>query len=297
MRKIARARSPSSSLASKRRTASAWIDSSSPIVPSVREHDRAQLGREFTLARAARPSPDGRTAGRRVAHLGDERVALLARRGRGATKPTALATVPHGLGSFWSPSPRAIVRNASPGDLTGQERRPSCPRPASRARAPRVRRCASGERRELAAAVARAVDARAAGVHDDRRLVGDAASGSSPRRWRSTSPPSRERVRTGTSHDEPMALGAAWRRRRRRAAGCSRPSLEGHERVAALEDPGVHHVAHRLARGLLERVPQVGGDGVGVAVLAQVVADAVAEGRRHRGTARACAGPSHPSGR
>ena len=47
--------------------------------------------------------------------------------------------------------------------------------------------------------------------------------------------------------------------------------------MAALEDPGVHDPAHRLAGGLLDGVPQVGGLGVAVLVVGHVLADAGAE--------------------
>src|SRR3546814_12105350 len=56
------------------------------------------------------------------------------------------------------------------------------------------------------------------------------------------------------------------------------PQVDPHQRVAALEDPRVHDAAHRLARGLLDRVPEVGGLGVRVAVSLHVATDALAEG-------------------
>ena len=48
-------------------------------------------------------------------------------------------------------------------------------------------------------------------------------------------------------------------------------------RVAALEDPRVHHLAHRLAGRRLDRVPQVRGLGVAELVHGQVVTDAASE--------------------
>ena len=50
-----------------------------------------------------------------------------------------------------------------------------------------------------------------------------------------------------------------------------------HERVAGLPDPRIHDAAHRLAARGLDRVPQVVGLGVRVAVQGEVVADALAE--------------------
>ena len=47
--------------------------------------------------------------------------------------------------------------------------------------------------------------------------------------------------------------------------------------MPALEDEGVHDVAHRRAAGVLERVPQIGGDRVAVGVRLEVRAHAVAE--------------------
>ena len=44
-----------------------------------------------------------------------------------------------------------------------------------------------------------------------------------------------------------------------------------------LEDPAVHDASNRLAGGLLDRVPEVGGLGVVELVLGEVEADAVAE--------------------
>ena len=60
----------------------------------------------------------------------------------------------------------------------------------------------------------------------------------------------------------------------RRAVGVERGGDEG---IALLPDPAVHDAPDRLAGGGLERVPQVGRLGVPVAVLGQVVADAVPE--------------------
>ena len=69
---------------------------------------------------------------------------------------------------------------------------------------------------------------------------------------------------------------------------------DGHDRMAATEDPAVHDPAHRLPGGLLERVPQVGGLGVAVGVVGEVVADAGAERAPRPGTARACGRPTPP---
>src|ERR1019366_2628129 len=50
------------------------------------------------------------------------------------------------------------------------------------------------------------------------------------------------------------------------------------ERGNAPEEPGIYYVAHRRTRDLFDGVPQVRRTGIGVTVLAQVVADAVAVG-------------------
>ncbi len=53
--------------------------------------------------------------------------------------------------------------------------------------------------------------------------------------------------------------------------------MQGHERVAALQNERVHHVAHRCAARVLERIPQVAGDRVGIGVGLEVGTHAIAE--------------------
>ena len=74
--------------------------------------------------------------------------------------------------------------------------------------------------------------------------------------------------------------------RRRHAVGRlavgERPLLhslaaQGDQRVSTLEDERVHDVAYRLAAGLFQRVPKVGGHRVGVGVCGQIRTHAVAE--------------------
>ena len=47
---------------------------------------------------------------------------------------------------------------------------------------------------------------------------------------------------------------------------------KGDEREAALKHPRVHHGPHRRTAGLLYRVPQIGGLGVAIGVLDQIMA-------------------------
>src|SRR5580698_1256219 len=83
-----------------------------------------------------------------------------------------------------------------------------------------------------------------------------------------------------TRRDRDLPVRADRARAARRSVGEGRLGdqavAQRDQRVAALEDPGVHDVTHRLAGDLLDGVPQVGRLRVRVAVLAQVVADAVA---------------------
>ncbi len=63
----------------------------------------------------------------------------------------------------------------------------------------------------------------------------------------------------------------------RRAELPSGPGRDAHERIAALEDPGIHDAARGLARRGLDRVPEIGVLGVPVRVLRQVRAHARTE--------------------
>ena len=56
-----------------------------------------------------------------------------------------------------------------------------------------------------------------------------------------------------------------------------RVAVQRDQGMPALEDEGVHDVADRLAARFFQRVPQVGGDGVGVGVRLEVRAHAVPE--------------------
>ena len=149
-----------------------------------------------------------------------------------------------------------------------------------------------GEGLRLGDAVARSVVARPAGVQHDRRLVGD-GDGLVFQEVDAGRPALQ---RTRRDRDLPARADRALAGRGSVGEGDlgDQAVAQSDERVAALEDPGVHDVAHRLAGDLFDGVPQVGRDRVGVAVLAQVVADAVAVGLGTRGTARACAESPRP---
>ena len=58
----------------------------------------------------------------------------------------------------------------------------------------------------------------------------------------------------------------------------TRGARHGQPGKAPLEDPRIHHFAYRHTRGGVERGPQIGGLGVGVSVVLQIVAHPLAEG-------------------
>jgi len=71
--------------------------------------------------------------------------------------------------------------------------------------------------------------------------------------------------------DAPALVGAALRAEISEAALREldpRPvGLDGHQRITRPEDPGVHDLGDGLARCLAERLPEIGGLGIAVAML------------------------------
>ena len=54
--------------------------------------------------------------------------------------------------------------------------------------------------------------------------------------------------------------------------------VHGDQRIAGLEDPGVHHAPHRGVRHGFDGIPQIVGLGVGILIPGEVLANAVAKG-------------------